>query len=121
MKDCDRTLSRSVAETAHLKACTESDIAKIRDEISKLKTTHPSKDPNANANGQGDTAKYMKREEVQELLREQQDAASRVGNVVLFGVPESVGDIAQICKTMLMVPGVSLPENTSIERIGKTM
>ena len=36
-KDGDRTLSRSVAETAHLKECTENDIAKIRDEISKLK------------------------------------------------------------------------------------
>ena len=79
MKYCDRTLSRSVAETAHLKECTESDIAKIRDEISKLKTTHPSKDPNANANGQGDTAKYIKREEVIEV-RKGQHLSAQVPN-----------------------------------------
>ena len=120
----DKKIDNCMLEVDSLKAHTETDIRRIREELvdvgEKLRSLNGTSSATFETNSTATSAKYIKREEVQELLREQQDAASRASNVILFGVPESVGDIVQTCRKMLMEPGVSLPDNTSIERIGKT-
>eukprot|EP00117_Sycon_ciliatum_P012425 scpid89154/ scgid13500/ len=132
-KQNELKIRQCMEDVGSVKVHTETDIKRIRQELVVLSekigslsdaaavTKAKINDVTSNANDQSatGTTHFVKRAEVQALLQEQHDVMSRSNSIILFGLPESVSAVPTTCRNVMSEAGVSLPEVTTIERIGK--